>query len=135
MDTTADLWDGARSHLGAIGLGRFMPVGKSEVPSMIRGRRSLRILAAAAVVSYVSAGCASGPKMDSNTICKDFLAASQTDRDEVVLRLAAEYHNPGVTTPLGRPDVEFNCTEKPDLLLGDVVRTSDNPNASSPPNS
>jgi hypothetical protein len=69
--------------------------------------------------------------MDSNTICKDFLAASQTDRDEVVLRLAAEYHNPGVTTPLGRPDVEFNCTEKPDLLLGDVVRTSDNPNASS----
>jgi len=68
--------------------------------------------------------------MGANTTCKDFLAASQADRDVVVLRLAADLHNPGVTSPLGRPDVEFNCAEKPDRLLGDVVRTSDNPGAS-----
>ncbi len=68
------------------------------------------------------AACNSGTQtIDANTTCKSFMTRTQTDRDNAVVRIASERHDPDATTPLGRPNVEFQCSTRPDATLGTIL--------------
>lgn len=45
------------------------------------------------------------------------MKATSDQQDQVVDTLATKYGKPDFTTPLGRPDVNYECAQRPSMTL------------------
>ena len=75
------------------------------------------IMASAALAAALIAGCG-GSGLGTNSSCQDFLNASPQDQDQAVSQLAVQLHAPDAVTPLGRPNIDYLCTNEPNNTLG-----------------
>jgi len=71
---------------------------------------------ASTMLALSLAGCGGGGLSGSST-CNDYLSASSQDQQTVVDQLAAKYHKPDFTTPLGFPEVAYWCSSEPSATL------------------
>ena len=58
---------------------------------------------------------------DSMT-CADFMALPDRERDSTVRELATDLDVPDAVTPLGRPNVEYHCTQDPSMTVAESVK-------------
>lgn len=87
-------------------------------------RIGLTVCFAALASASVIAGCSFTPAVTKDTLCSDFVRLTDQQRNDAVTRLAVELHNPDVTTPLGRPNVEYVCAQAPSMTVGQVIDSS-----------
>lgn len=80
-------------------------------------------LCVAALAFTVLGGCTSRT-VTQDTPCSEFMKLSESQRNDAVIRIASELGNPDVTTPLGRPNVEYVCAQAPKMTLGRVIEAS-----------
>lgn len=102
-----------------------MRVGPDRANARVRtplGRICMHIVTWVCVLASMG-GCAA-MQMNADTKCSEFMKASKSARDDTVTRVAAERGNGVVTTPLGRPNVEYLCAQQPDWTLGHVIDLS-----------
>lgn len=59
--------------------------------------------------------------MDAQTTCRDFMQAAPADQDAAVDQVASEAGAANAVTPLGRPNVDYLCTQDPEMTLGEAV--------------
>lgn len=76
-----------------------------------------------AVVAWGLAACGADP-MSADTSCRQFLQAPADERDAAVARVSDEVGAQMAVTPLGRPNIEFLCSQDQDGTLGDAVRNT-----------
>jgi hypothetical protein len=78
---------------------------------------------AASVLTLCLSGCM-GQGLSADSSCKDYLHASQQDQMQAVDDLVAKLHaDPALTTPLGFPEVAYQCSGDSDQTLGDVIKS------------
>lgn len=87
--------------------------------------RLLRFAAATAVAVPVllTAGC--GDELSGSSTCADFMKASSEQQDQIVNTLATKYHKPDFTSPLGRPEVNYDCAQRPTITLDQYFAGAD----------
>lgn len=73
-----------------------------------------RIVILVAVLALTA--CAPSGLSGSST-CTDFLAASADEQYEIVSTLATQYRKLDYTTPLGRPNIPYYCSNAPNMKL------------------
>jgi hypothetical protein len=75
----------------------------------------------AVFVTAIASGC--GSQLSADSSCSDYLDASQQDQHEAVNRLVKDLHaDPSLTTPLGFPEVAYECGTDPDNKLGTIIK-------------
>lgn len=87
-------------------------------------RPVFRLVAVAVALGLLSAGCG-GNDLTGSSTCAEFMKAPQDQQDQVVNTLAAKYRKPDFTTPLGRPDVNYECANRPTMTLDQFFATAD----------
>ena len=85
--------------------------------------RAAATIAAIAVLAVLGIGCGNS-SLNADTSCSDFLAASPTEQDEAVNRIAGELAAGNAVTPLGRPNVNYICANNPDETLGEAIEAT-----------
>jgi hypothetical protein len=91
----------------------------------MRTSRKISALAAPlAVLSLLGVGCA-GSGLSASSSCKDFMAASASERHEVIDQLSSHYDKPAYATPLGEPEVPYYCTASPSVTLGQFFQKAE----------
>lgn len=86
-------------------------------------RRSTALVSCLALATPFVAGCG-GSGLTANSSCRDFMNAAPQDQDAAVSSLAGQLHAPSADTPLGRPNVNYLCSDNPTMSLGDAVSHS-----------
>lgn len=76
------------------------------------------------VVLTMSTLTACGSQLTQDSSCKDYLNASAVDQDEAVSRIAGELNAPNSVTPLGRPNIDYQCANDPDMTLGEAIENT-----------
>jgi hypothetical protein len=91
---------------------------------MIHSRRSaLGAATAASVLAVCLSGCM-GQGLSADSSCSDYLNASPQDQQQAVDKLVSKLHaDPALTTPLGFPEVAYQCSGDADQKLGDVIKS------------
>ena len=84
---------------------------------MIRTAR-LSVVAAATVLAGVSLGACGGSSLSASSSCRDFMNANATEQHEMIDQLASEYQKPDYTSPLGEPEVPYDCSANATNSLG-----------------
>lgn len=85
------------------------------MPASSRPLLRLAAVTAVAVPVLLTAGC--GNDLTGSSTCADFMNAQPDQQDQVVNTLATKYGKPDFTTPLGRPDVNYECAQRPSMTL------------------
>jgi hypothetical protein len=53
------------------------------------------------------------------------MAASASERHEVIDQLSSHYDKPAYATPLGEPEVPYYCTASPSVTLGQFFQKAE----------
>jgi hypothetical protein len=80
-------------------------------------RTKAAVAVSAALAVGLLTGCGGGG-LSANSSCQDFMNASPQDQDQAVSQLASQLHAPDAVTPLGRPNIDYLCTNEPNDTLG-----------------
>jgi hypothetical protein len=78
-----------------------------------------RVVGAGVVMLPLALGvtaCKIGGLSGSST-CQDFMNASSDEQYRITTSLAQKYHKPDLATPLGRPEVPYECANNPKETL------------------
>lgn len=62
------------------------------------------------------ASCGGGDLSGSST-CKDYMNASAGQQQHVASQLAGQYRKPDYATPLGFPEIAYECATRPTMTL------------------
>lgn len=62
-------------------------------------------------------GCSDTHHLSGSSTCKDFMNASSDEQNTVIDSLAQKYNKPDLATPLGRPEVPYECAGNPNETL------------------
>lgn len=81
--------------------------------------RGMCVLALA--VLPVVTGCGT-EDMNANTKCRDFLQATTDEQNAAIARVADSLGATDALTPLGRPNINYLCSQDQDRTLGDAVK-------------
>jgi hypothetical protein len=88
-------------------------------------RRVLMSAALALITTGAIAGCGDeASELSASSRCRDYLAASADDRSAALARAAEERGIGGASSPLGSANVDYICSQDPDVPLGDAVAGS-----------
>jgi hypothetical protein len=68
----------------------------------------------------IMAACGGG--LTANSSCTDYLNASSQDQNDAVESIAGQLHAGNAVTPLGRPNIDYLCTQEPTATLGHVIQ-------------
>lgn len=81
----------------------------------------VRALAAAGVAAaaLLLAGCGVGLGVDSS--CAEYMTAPRDQQDAAVSELAVELGASNAVTPLGRPNIDYQCAGNGELSLREAV--------------
>lgn len=66
-------------------------------------------------------GCRAA-EMNADTPCREFLQAPLDEQNAAVARVADELGAEDAVTPLGRPNIDYLCSQNQDMTLGEAVR-------------
>lgn len=72
----------------------------------------------------VLSGCTGAAAMDADTSCRDFLQAAGDDQNSAIARIADDIGARNALTPLGRPNIDYLCSNNQDRTLGEVVKAT-----------
>lgn len=92
-----------------------------EADRSSRRHRALVRLSGCLALLLVLAGCG-GEQMDADTPCREFLQAPGNEQNAAIARVADELGARNALTPLGRPNIDYLCSQNQDLTLGEAVR-------------
>lgn len=73
-----------------------------------------------AVLAVLLAGCGGG--LSASSTCRDFANAGSEEQSEIISKLSSQFDTPEVATPLGSPDVGYECAGNPDMTLEELFR-------------
>lgn len=81
-------------------------------------RKLVHVVRGALATLFLALCCsACGGGLSGSSTCRDFMNASADQQQQIVDKLAAQYHKPDYTTPLGAPEVPYFCAANPDVTL------------------
>ncbi|HMS71741.1 MAG TPA: hypothetical protein PKB03_01785 [Baekduia sp.] len=60
--------------------------------------------------------------MNADTTCRDFLQASADEQNKAIAQVADELGTQNALTPLGRPNIDYLCSNDQDRTLGQAVK-------------
>ncbi len=84
------------------------------------GRRVGTALGVVVAVTVALSGC--GEEMNADTTCRDFLQASADEQNKAIAQVADELGTQNALTPLGRPNIDYLCSNDQDRTLGQAVK-------------
>lgn len=85
---------------------------------MTRVRMAARaVLVAVLSLSLFGFTSCGADHLSGSSTCKDFMNASADEQNRVIDSLAQKYNKPDLTTPLGRPEVPYECSGNPSETL------------------
>ncbi|HWT92523.1 MAG TPA: hypothetical protein VN238_05975 [Solirubrobacteraceae bacterium] len=88
-------------------------------------RRALKSAALALITTGAIAGCGDeASELSASSSCRDYLAASADDRSAALAQAAEKRGIGGASSPLGSANVDYICSQDPDVRLGDAVAGS-----------
>jgi len=67
-------------------------------------------------------GACGAKDMNADTPCREFLQAAPEDQNAAIASVADELGTSNALTPLGRPNIDYQCSRNQDLTLGEAVR-------------
>ncbi len=82
--------------------------------------RALGVSLVTAFAVAVLLGCGGG--LSASSTCKDFANASPQEQAEAISKLSSQFDTPMVATPLGSPDVGFECASRPEMTLEELFK-------------
>lgn len=74
-------------------------------------------------VALLTAGC-TAEEMNADTACRDFLQAPIDEQNAAVARVADNLGADDAMTPLGRPNIDYICSQDQDRTLGEAVEAT-----------
>lgn len=88
-------------------------------------KRKVILLGCCLLLAGGLAGCdKAAAGMNADTTCRDFLQATRDDQNAAIARVADEVGARDALTPLGRPNIDYLCSQDQDLTLGDAVEST-----------
>ncbi|HEX2419539.1 MAG TPA: hypothetical protein VHJ83_15675 [Micromonosporaceae bacterium] len=63
-----------------------------------------------------------GREMTASTSCREFLQQPRNVQDAAIARISDELGTREAMTPLGRPNIDYLCSQDQDLTLGEAIR-------------
>jgi hypothetical protein len=78
--------------------------------------RAVPALVAIALALFGLASCG-GSHLSGSSTCGDYMSAPQSERQSVVNELATQYDAPDYATPVGFPEVAYDCASDSDQTL------------------
>lgn len=64
-------------------------------------------------------GC--GQTLTAESPCSDYSTFNRDDQNAAVSKIAAELRAPNAVTPLGRPNIDYLCTNNQSMTLGEAI--------------
>lgn len=58
--------------------------------------------------------------LSGSSTCRDFMNAPSDQQYRITTSLAAKFHKPDMATPLGRPEVPYECANNPNETLNQL---------------
>lgn len=71
------------------------------------------------MLSVPLVGC--GQTLTAESPCSDYSTFNRDDQDAAVSKIAAELQAPNAVTPLGRPNIDYLCTNNQSMTLGEAI--------------
>lgn len=80
-------------------------------------------LAGVLLIGLAATGCGidESEEMNADTECREFLQAPRDEQDAAIARVSDDIDARNALTPLGRPNIDYLCSQDQDKTLGKVV--------------
>lgn len=82
-------------------------------------RRALVATLCTFALSAPLGGC--GQTLTAESPCSEYSTSNRDDQNAAVSKIAAELKAPNAVTPLGRPNIDYLCTNNQSMTLGEAI--------------